>query len=212
MLDYNASSNLYLVKRVSIPEELQECERETLSRYSVRSAKEERNYDYSNRNYNNDRSNNYSSSSIRRKSSRQSQTSTPEQKLSATSAERDIRDSAKEEVPGRSSVTMAFDAVSQAKRVGGEKASRTTTLSPILKSFKPSPISRKSQVSSDVGGDQAERPPTKTRFSLGEVKMKKGGLESVDGMYYWLPRVRVMFMAEDPKVFTSRVAHAHMSR
>lgn len=44
------------------------------------------------------------------------------------------------------------------------------------------------------------------------VKMKRGGLESQDGAFHWVPRVRVMFAAENPKVFASRVAHAHMYR
>lgn len=37
-------------------------------------------------------------------------------------------------------------------------------------------------------------------------------LEEEEGIYYWVPRVRVMFAAEDPRVFANRVAHAHMSR
>ncbi|XP_065895241.1 dynein axonemal heavy chain 1-like isoform X2 [Dysidea avara] len=37
-------------------------------------------------------------------------------------------------------------------------------------------------------------------------------IESEDDIHYWIPRVRLMFLAEDPTVFTRRVAHAHMSR
>jgi len=37
-------------------------------------------------------------------------------------------------------------------------------------------------------------------------------IESEDDVHYWIPRVRLMFLAEDPTVFARRVAHAHMSR
>ena len=36
--------------------------------------------------------------------------------------------------------------------------------------------------------------------------------ESEDDIHYWIPRVRLMFAAEDPTVFARRVAHAHMTR
>ena len=36
--------------------------------------------------------------------------------------------------------------------------------------------------------------------------------ESEDNIHYWVPRVRLMFAAEDPTVFARRVAHAHMTR
>ena len=36
--------------------------------------------------------------------------------------------------------------------------------------------------------------------------------ESEDDIHYWVPRVRLMFAAEDPSVFARRVAHAHMTR
>ena len=36
--------------------------------------------------------------------------------------------------------------------------------------------------------------------------------ESDDDIHYWVPRVRLMFAAEDPTVFARRVAHAHMTR
>ena len=39
-----------------------------------------------------------------------------------------------------------------------------------------------------------------------------GGRESEDDIHYWVPRVRLMFAAEDPTVFARRVAHAHMTR
>lgn len=42
--------------------------------------------------------------------------------------------------------------------------------------------------------------------------MKEGALESEDGMYYWVPRVRVVFAAEDPRMFANRVSHAHLTR
>ena len=37
-------------------------------------------------------------------------------------------------------------------------------------------------------------------------------IDSDDNVHYWIPRIRVMFLAEDPTVFARRVAHAHMSR
>ena len=37
-------------------------------------------------------------------------------------------------------------------------------------------------------------------------------VESEDDIHYWVPRVRLMFAAEDPTVFARRVAHAHMTR
>ena len=37
-------------------------------------------------------------------------------------------------------------------------------------------------------------------------------IESEDDLHYWIPRIRLMFLAEDPTVFARRVAHAHMSR
>ncbi len=39
-----------------------------------------------------------------------------------------------------------------------------------------------------------------------------GGRESEDDIHYWVPRVRLMFAAEDPTVFARRMAHAHMTR
>ena len=40
----------------------------------------------------------------------------------------------------------------------------------------------------------------------------KSEKESEDDIHYWIPRVRLMFAAEDPTVFARRVAHAHMTR
>ena len=37
-------------------------------------------------------------------------------------------------------------------------------------------------------------------------------IETEDDIYYWIPRIRLMFLAEDPTMFAHRVAHAHMSR
>ena len=36
--------------------------------------------------------------------------------------------------------------------------------------------------------------------------------ESEDDVHYWVPRVRLMFVAEDPIVFARRVCYAHNSR
>ena len=37
-------------------------------------------------------------------------------------------------------------------------------------------------------------------------------VESADGIHYWVPRVRLMFVAEDPKVFAERVSNAYYLR
>ena len=33
-----------------------------------------------------------------------------------------------------------------------------------------------------------------------------------DGIHYWVPRVRLMFAAEDPEVFSRRIAYAYRAR
>ena len=46
----------------------------------------------------------------------------------------------------------------------------------------------------------------------GGGRPKKEGVESDDRIHYWVPRVRLMFAAEDPTVFAQRVAYAHLAR
>ena len=36
--------------------------------------------------------------------------------------------------------------------------------------------------------------------------------EEMEGSHYWVPRVLLMFAAEDPRVFADRVSHAHKDR
>lgn len=135
MLDYDPVTKLYLVKRMSLVADLQECERETLSRQSQRSRLED-------------------------------------ESLSKPRSE------------------------SPAKKSASDVSPQTTKGS-----------TDRSKI------PHVPRPGAKSSLpSLNVVKMKEGGLESEGGNYHWVPRVRVMFAAEDPRVFANRVAHAHMSR
>ena len=46
----------------------------------------------------------------------------------------------------------------------------------------------------------------------GARRSREERVESEDQIHYWVPRVRLMFAAEDPTVFAQRVAHAHLAR
>jgi hypothetical protein len=156
MLDYNPSTKLYLVRRMTIVSDIQDCERETLSRRSLRSRAED------------DFVKPFSGSTGRRKSGS-----------------------------------------SLGPRAGSCTESRTGSFSYELDSI---PHHVKEAVIPPIpesGKEERKRPK---KISLRGIKMKEGGLESEGGTYYWVPRVRVMFSAEDPRVFASRVANAHMSR
>ena len=41
---------------------------------------------------------------------------------------------------------------------------------------------------------------------------KKKFVESEDDTHYWVPRIRLMFAAEDPTVFARRVTYAYTAR
>ena len=45
----------------------------------------------------------------------------------------------------------------------------------------------------------------------GARRSREERVESEDRIHYWVPRVRLMFAAEDPTMFAQRVAHAHES-
>ena len=56
-------------------------------------------------------------------------------------------------------------------------------------------------------------PPQSSGMSGGE----SGGVSSStddddDGVHYWVPRVRLLFAAEEPTIFARRVASAHRAR
>ena len=53
---------------------------------------------------------------------------------------------------------------------------------------------------------------TQAAGERGAKRPKEERVESEDRIHYWVPRVRLMFAAEDPTVFAQRVAHAHLAR
>ena len=53
---------------------------------------------------------------------------------------------------------------------------------------------------------------TQAAGERGAKRSKEERVESEDRIHYWVPRVRLMFAAEDPTVFAQRVAHAHLAR
>ena len=72
--------------------------------------------------------------------------------------------------------------------------------------------------SSSVDDESSSQRPVsaqssgKLSKSAGKKKRKKGEKESSDGIHYWVPRVRLMFAAEDPSVFADRVAQSYHLR
>lgn len=161
MLDYDPSTKLYLVKRVRISTDLQECEQEALSRQSQRSRAEE------------DTIKPHSGSSV--------------------------------------FVAPKSSGSNLSPKAGSQSSSRAVSMSQVLD---PIPVYDYGDKIQQVPKPSAKSSPRKSTgfLSLSSVRMKEGGLESEGGAYHWVPRVRVMFAAEDPRVFASRVAHAHMSR
>lgn len=161
MLDYDPSTKLYLVKRVTIVRDLQDCERETLSRQSQRSRTEDE---------------------------------APKPRSGSSIA-----------IPKKSGSSLS-------PRPGSHSSSRGGSLSCIPDAYGMEAGDANTTRLQKPSGTGARRSSARKPFSLKDIKMKDGGLESVGGTYNWVPRVRVMFVAEDPRVFASRVAHAHLSR
>lgn len=82
------------------------------------------------------------------------------------------------------------------------------------KSKSESDSSSKSKTESDPSIDggvtltELRLPKSVRKPSRKSVDVK----EEREGTHYWVPRVRLMFAAEDPRVFADRVSHAHKSR
>ena len=61
-------------------------------------------------------------------------------------------------------------------------------------------VTMESSLSTQAAGERGARRPKEERA------------ESEDQIHYWVPRVRLMFAAEDPTMFAQRVAYAHLAR
>ena len=53
---------------------------------------------------------------------------------------------------------------------------------------------------------------TQAAGERGARRPKEERAESEDRIHYWVPRMRVMFAAEDQTMFAQRVAYAHLAR
>ena len=77
---------------------------------------------------------------------------------------------------------------------------------------------RSDSSSSSVDDESSSQRPVSAQSSgkqvknTGKKKRKRGEKELSDGIHYWVPRVRLMFAAEDPTVFADRVAQAYHLR
>ena len=168
MLDYDRSNKLYLVKRVNIPVQLLECERETISQQTLRSASSSK-YHQPTMDTHIDETDN----------------------ASVTSPRPEPRSGSKEE--GDIDAGSATDVLAtEAKPIEGRVSSGKLAKNDLAR--RP--------LSGGGDGDGGD----------GQREAKEKELEAEDGSWYWLPRIRVMFAAEDPRAFANRVAHAHMSR
>ena len=246
VLDYDPATKRYLVKRVRITEELQECERETLSRQSQRSQSSRHHDDDSASSHRKPRHHSIPvhSTSPRRGPSPELKLQSSEPKLenvgSAASAK--VSSSSRlgsgvtpvPEIRGTAATGAGDSRTSLGQRVSLTPVSGPQPPPPPLdnnnNNRKAATDSRRSLSPKDacpaLDGDKAhggDLKPQKqatiaaasmspAKRALKGVKMKKGGLESADGTYHWVPRIRVMFAAEDPRAFASRVADAHTVR
>ena len=93
-----------------------------------------------------------------------------------------------------------------------------------------SPVTRSStELNKTSSGEKSEAGPKHSKFESNHLSTpRRGKTVSVEdpklsqvvfdpeaGMEegtYWLPRIRLMFAAEDPRMFADRVANAHKSR
>lgn len=218
MLDYDATTQLYLVKRVEIPSELQECEKETLSRQSQRSTIGERKPKKKNRA-------DLTSPRHGSKLELANRADSPDTKTGISPG------SNLELIPGsRSNIKLERPKMDSGSNAGpnpvtgsGEKSKPVSGSGSreniIIADAVPVPGGG-GKVATDANGPKVESPTGKGAVkslaqrpsALNGIKMKEGGLESENGTYYWVPRVRVLFAAEDPRVFANRVSYAHMSR
>lgn len=60
--------------------------------------------------------------------------------------------------------------------------------------------------------DKDDEQKKKKKKKKKRRREKEVCVETEDQIHYWVPRVRLMFAAEDPTVFASRVANAHRTR
>ena len=67
------------------------------------------------------------------------------------------------------------------------------------------PSTSSTSLKSDGGSSDGDR-------SDGEVSDGDDKVDSDDSINYWVPRVRLMFAAEDPTVFAERVSYAYQLR
>lgn len=208
MLDYDPVTKLYLVKRVEIPSELQECEKEALSRQSQRSTIGERKQKKHDRPM--------ASPAPSRHGSKLELSPMADSPGASPGSNLEL-------IPGSRSNIKLERPKMDAAVASGEKSN------PVSGSGSRTNIVIADAVPVPEGGGRVaiDAPKVESPTSTGRgavkslaqrpsawngIKMKEGGLESENGAYYWVPRVRVMFVAEDPRVFANRVAHAHMSR
>lgn len=219
MLDYDPATKLYLVKRVSIPEELLDCEREKLSRQSLRSSASARTH------------------SGRGLEIHSSLTKKPISGLKLSGSEPESIERPDSAITGSKSEVddSGLKSMTGSKREVGDSGLKSKTGSKCevddsgLKSKSGSKPDTKSgeealpaiDVADAAGhspprlGGQSPDPGKEAEISLarGVVKKKKRRKLKADGKTtFWVPRVRLMFAAEDPRVFANRVAYAHMTR
>ena len=202
VLDYNPASKLYLVKRVKINVDLQQCEIETISRQSVRSARAEM------------LEHPKSGGTLSVGGSRPGSASKPMSGSRPGSAFKPMSGSR----PGSASKPMSGSGSNAMRPMSGSgSGSRKGSASQVVISDAVPTSETGEKVLSGRKSARLQTPPgggggggvRKSPARRSKPLSGEGGVAMVE---YWVPRVRVMFAAEDPRVFANRVAHAHMTR
>ena len=205
MLDYDPTTKLYLVKRVKIPQDLMECERASISRQSQRLE-----------------SRPLTAATPDAAASKPDSSTGRDDPKAVSSTDNNAEPRSSSGVGGGMESKTALGPDS--KPVSGSSAvivmesktdssSEEISTTPSDESAAPADEGRKTPKLKASSEHEPKKLLKKKRKDwLKGVKMKKGELMSEDGVYHWVPRVRVMFSAEDPRVFANRVAYAHMTR
>ena len=196
MLDYDPVTKLYLVKRVEIPSELQECEKEALSRQSLRSTAGERKPK--------------KKDLVSPAGSRHGSKLGLDDSLGITHSRSNIK--LEQIQPDFDSKTSSGEKSKPVSVSGSRENIGIPDAIPVPGGGCKVAIDASTPKGESPTGKGAAKSLAQRPSALNGIKMKEGGLESENGAYYWVPRVRVMFAAEDPRVFSNRVAHAHLSR
>ena len=194
MLDYDPSTKLYLVKRTEIPGKVMEYEREIMtSRMSMRDDKFHS-------------SNGSSIDSSPDKPKTDTESNPDSDKMTKTHSD-SIPESHSDSISKAHSDSTTMTRSDSETMDQSEGDAISASESKELASGAETTKQRK------ASGNRAEKAVMKGSEVIEDEKNKEKVSEPDDKIAkYWVPRIRVMFAAENPKVFANRVAHAHMTR